>query len=264
MLLERHALHCTTWARIYHSVKYTLYFFTQLITFGALRSKLKFKIGQSYDGNFWQKKKVQKEIAEGIATADYAHDVNRNYAALVADEGDIEWARELFEKALETISECYDPLDAKRLIQLVMYQSIHDVEWALRLGDEILSDPNVSDQDKLAQAEFLIDELQKPQEGKAMMEQLAETSTDGSALSDMARTVFNSTDDAEATRKILKRVGDACEDPWGIFEAAYAAKDTVEDKDLVNWLCDKATVAAKGTDDEEDISLSVGDLRSDL
>lgn len=211
-----------------------------------------------------QKEKIEKKIAEELESSDYAHDVHRNYAAQVAGEGDIDWARELFSKALETIDEYYNPLDAKRLIQEVMYESIQDAEWALKLGSEILGDPNVSDQDKLGQAEFMINELDKAQEAKAIMDQLAETSTDGQALSSMARTVFYGTDDADTTRKILKRIGDVCSDPWGIFDAAHAANDTLEDKDLVNWLCDKSLDAAKGTDDEESMTDSVADLRSNL
>jgi hypothetical protein len=182
-----------------------------------------------------QKEKIQKKIAEELEFADYAHDVHRNYAAEVAAEGDIDWARELFSKALETVSEHYDPLDAKRMIQETMYESIQDADWALKLGGEILGDPNVSDQDKLAQAEFMINELDKVQEGKAIMDQLAETSTD-----------------------------EVCSDPWEIFDAAHTANDTLEDNDLVNWLCDKSLEAAKGTDDEEGMTDSVADLRSNL
>ena len=211
-----------------------------------------------------QKEKIQKKIDEELEFADYAHDVHRNYAAEVAAEGDIDWARELFSKALETISEHYDPLDAKRLIQETMYESIQDADWALTLGSEILGDPNVSDQDKLAQAEFMINELDKVQDGKAIMDQIAETSTDGQALSNMARTVFYGTDNADTTRKILKRIGDVCSDPWEIFDAAHTANDTLEDKDLVNWLCDKSLEAAKGTEDEEGMADSVADLRSNL
>ena len=212
-----------------------------------------------------QKEKIEKKIAEELLESSvFAHDVYRNYAAQVAFEGDIDWARELFSKALETIAEYYNPLDAKRVIQDVMYESIQDAEWALKLGSEILGDPNVSDEDKLLQAEFMINELDKAQEAKAIMDQLAETSTDGEVLSSMARTVFDGTDDADATRKILKRIGDVCSDPWGIFAAVHAASDTLEDKDLVNWLCDKSLDAAKGTDDEKGITDSVADLRSNL
>jgi hypothetical protein len=211
-----------------------------------------------------QKEKIQKKIDEELEFADYAHDIHRNYAAEVASEGDIDWAKELFSKALETVSEHYDPLDAKRMIQETMYESIQDVDWALQLGQEILSDPNVSDQDKLAQAQFMIDELDRAEQGKVIMDQLAETSTDGQALSAMARTVFYGTDDADTTRKILKRIGEVCDDPWDLFDAAHTANDTVEDKELVNWLCDKSLEAAKGTDDEESMAGSVADFRSTL
>lgn len=211
-----------------------------------------------------QKEKIQKKIDEELEFADYAHDIHRNYAAEVASEGDIDWAKELFSKALETVSEHYDPLDAKRMIQETMYESIQDVDWALQLGQEILSDPNVSDQDKLAQAQFMIDELDRAEQGKVIMDQLAETSTDGQALSAMARTVFYGTDDADTTRKILKRIGEVCDDPWDLFDAAHTANDTVEDKELVNWLCDKSLEAAKGTDDGESMAGSVADFRSTL
>ena len=211
-----------------------------------------------------QKEKIQKKIDEELEFADYAHDIHRNYAAEVASEGDIDWAKELFSKALETVSEHYDPLDAKRMIQETMYESIQDVDWALQLGQEILSDPNVSDQDKLAQAQFMIDELDRAEQGKVIMDQLAETSTDGQALSAMARTVFYGTDDADTTRKILKRIGEVCDDPWDLFDAAHTANETVEDKELVNWLCDKSLEAAKGTDDEESMAGSVADFRSTL
>ena len=211
-----------------------------------------------------QKEKIQKKIDEELEFADYAHDIHRNYAAEVASEGDIDWAKELFSKALETVSEHYDPLDAKRMIQETMYESIQDVDWALQLGQEILSDPNVSDQDKLAQAQFMIDELDRAEQGKVIMDQLAETSTDGQALSAMARTVFYGTDDADTTRKILKRIGEVCDDPWDLFDAAHTANDTVEDKELVNWLCDKSLEAAKGTDDGESMASSVADFRSTL
>lgn len=211
-----------------------------------------------------QKEKIQKKIDEELEFADYAHDIHRNYAAEVASEGDIDWAKELFSKALETVSEHYDPLDAKRMIQETMYESIQDVDWALQLGQEILSDPNVSDQDKLAQAQFMIDELDRAEQGKVIMDQLAETSTDGQALSAMARTVFYGTDDADTTRKILKRIGEVCVDPWDLFDAAHTANDTVEDKELVNWLCDKSLEAAKGTDDGESMAGSVADFRSTL